>query len=186
MNDEKLVLAIKEKDETAMAEVMQKYTKLLWTVASAVLVNAASVQDVEECVADVFIQLWCFPEQFDPAKGKLASWLSMITRSKAIDRYRKIVRKAEVPIDETIVCGKMGVLAEIMEKEERRQLYETVCGLEESEREIVLRRYYYGQKPKEIAVAMDMSKKQVENRLYQAKRKLKKMYGKEGKANGKV
>lgn len=50
MNDEKLVLAIRERDETAMAEVMKRYTKLLWSVASAVLVNAASVQEVEECV----------------------------------------------------------------------------------------------------------------------------------------
>lgn len=186
MNDEKLVLAIKEKDETAMAEVMKKYTKLLWSVASAVLVNAASLQDVEECVADVFIQLWYFPEQFNPTKGKLSTWLSMVSRSKAIDRYRKIVRKAEVPIDEAVLCGRMGILTEVMEKEEARQVYETVRGLEEPEREIILRRYYYGQKPKEIAIVMDMPKKQVENHLYQAKKKLQKRLGKGGKTNGKV
>lgn len=186
MNDEKLVLAIRERDETAMAEVMKRYTKLLWSVASAVLVNAASVQEVEECVADVFIQLWYFPEQFNPAKGKLSSWLSMVTRSKAIDRYRKIVRKAEVPIEEAVLCGRVGVLAEIMKKEEQRQLYEAVCAMEEPEREIILRRYYYGQKPKNIALVMDMPKKHVENHLYQAKRKLQKSLRKEGRTDGKI
>ena len=33
--------------------------------------------------------------------------------------------------------------------------------------------YYYDQKPKEIALAMDMSVKQVDNRLYQTKLKLR-------------
>ena len=47
--------------------------------------------------------------------------------------------------------------------------------LEETDREIIIRRFYYGQKPKEIAVALDMQGKQVENRLYQTKLKLKKM-----------
>jgi len=36
-----------------------------------------------------------------------------------------------------------------------------------------VRRYYYGQKPKEIALALNMSVKQVDNRLYQTKRRLR-------------
>lgn len=47
--------------------------------------------------------------------------------------------------------------------------------LEEKEKELLIRRYYYEQKPAEIAVALDMPKKQVENRLYYARQKLKKM-----------
>jgi DNA-directed RNA polymerase specialized sigma24 family protein len=37
-----------------------------------------------------------------------------------------------------------------------------------------LRRYYYQQKPKDIAVAVDLSVKQVENRLFRAKQSLRK------------
>ncbi len=175
MNDEKLILAIKDRDEKAMAEVMQKYAKLLWTIASAVLVNAASMQDVEECVADVFIQLWQFPDKYDPAKGKLSSYLSMVTRAKAIDRYRQIVRKAEVPIDEAFIGQKAEMLAGIVEKEEKKRLLKAVYRLAEAEKEVVLRRYYFEQKPKEIAIALNMPKKQVENHLYQAKKKLRKL-----------
>ena len=49
--------------------------------------------------------------------------------------------------------------------------------LEENEKELILRRYYYEQKPAEIAVALDLPKKQVENKLYYARQKLKKMMG---------
>ncbi len=186
MNDEKIILAIKDRDEKAMAAVINKYSRLLWSVASAVLANAASAQDVEECVADVFIQLWQFSDKYDPAKGKLSSWLSMVTRTKAIDKYRQIVSKAEVPLDEAIVCRKAEVLPEIIKKEQKSLLWEAVGNLEEPEKEIVMRRYYFEQKPREIAIALDLPKKQVENRLYQAKRKLREMLGKDGMTDGKI
>ena len=51
MSDEKIILEIRHQNEEVMAYVIQKYSKLLWKIASAVLVNVASVQDVEECVA---------------------------------------------------------------------------------------------------------------------------------------
>lgn len=175
MSDEKIILAIKNRDEAVMADVIQKYSKLLWTIASAILVNATSAQDVEECVADAFIHLWQFPEKYDPVKGKLSSWLSMVTRSKAIDRYRQVVRKCEVPIEEELVWHSGELLAGIVAKEERKALITCIERLETQEKELVVRRYYYEQKPKEIAVALNMPKKQVENRLYQAKQKLRKM-----------
>lgn len=45
--------------------------------------------------------------------------------------------------------------------------------LAEPDREILLRRYYFGQKPREIAAALGLDKKQVDNRLYQTKRRLR-------------
>ena len=83
-----------------LSYVVRKYSKLLWKIAASILINAASAQDVEECVADVFIYLWQYPEKYDPDKAKLFSWLSMVARSKAVDRYRQIIRKKELPMDE--------------------------------------------------------------------------------------
>lgn len=52
-------------------------------------------------------------------------------------------------------------------------LISAVRALGEPEQEILIRRYYYDQKPKEIAVALDMPVKQVENHLYRTKQKLR-------------
>ena len=65
MNDEKTIQAIQSGDEQAIDNVITKYSKLLWSIASAVLKNAASAQDIEECVADVFIYLWQHPEKYE-------------------------------------------------------------------------------------------------------------------------
>ena len=69
---------------------------------SIVLINAASAQDVEECVADAFIYLWKYPEKYDPDKAKLSSWLSIVARSKGVDSYRRIIRKREISMEEIV------------------------------------------------------------------------------------
>ena len=61
LNDKKIITAIINQDEQMLAFVLQKYSKLLWRIAASILINAASVQDVEECIADVFIYLWQHP-----------------------------------------------------------------------------------------------------------------------------
>lgn len=175
MSDEKILLAISNKDERVMTAVIQKYSKLLWKVAAAVLVNAASVQDVEECVADVFIDFWLHPDKFNPNKGKLSSWLSMAARSRAIDRYRQIVKKQEVPIEEEIFSYHSELLTGILAREEKETLLSCIETLGSLDKEILTRRFYYEQKPQEIAVALDVPKKQVENHLYQTKVRLRKM-----------
>ncbi|MCM1187634.1 MAG: sigma-70 family RNA polymerase sigma factor [Lachnoclostridium sp.] len=180
MNDKETVLAIKNGDEAAIAGVIQKYSKLLWSIAGAILINASSEQEIEECVADVFIYLWQNPDKYDAGKGKLSSWLSVIARTKAIDRYRKITAKREVAMEDNNIAQGFDMLAELVKRDDRKLLFSCLERLEETEREIIERRYFYGQKPKEIAVAVNLSVKQVENRLYHAKQKLCKFMNEKG------
>ncbi|MDE7417392.1 MAG: sigma-70 family RNA polymerase sigma factor [Lachnospiraceae bacterium] len=177
MSDKKIISAIAAQDEQILAYVVQKYSKLLWKIAASILISAASVQDVEECVADVFIYLWQYPEKYDPDKAKLSSWLSVVARSKAVDRYRQIAGKREIPMEE-IVAESLGY-SEITAVEEDDKLRSCMDELNAKERELIIRRYYYEQKPAEIAVALDIPKKQVENKLYYVRQKLRKMMEKQ-------
>ena len=173
MNDRRIISAIINRDEQMLSYVVRKYSKLLWKIAASILINAASAQDVEECIADVFIYLWQYPEKYDPGKAKLFSWLSMVARSKAVDRYRQIIRKKELPMDE--IAAESLAHAQIAEMDARKEkLLSCIGELDEKEKELIIRRYYYEQKPSEIAVVLDMPKKQVENKLYYVKQKLKK------------
>lgn len=184
LSDKKIISAIAARDERMLAFVVQKYSKLLWKIAASILINAASVQDVEECVADVFIYLWQYPEKYDPDKAKLSTWLSVVARSKAVDSYRRITRKREIPMEEIMVhslgYAENNVAEEEMEeRHSREKLRSCIEELDEREKELVMRRYYYEQKPAEISAALDMPKKQVENRLYHVKQKLRKLMEKQ-------
>lgn len=175
LNDEKIITAIKKRSEATINEIITKYSKLLWSVAEAVLSHVGSVQDVEECVADTFIYLWEHPEKFDHQRGKLKTWLSIVARTQAVNRYREITKRNILPLEDTDFVDQLDVADAVLEVETRQALIAAVNALCEPDREILIRRYYYDQKPKEIALALDMSVKQIDNRLYQTKRRLREM-----------
>lgn len=175
MNDEKMIQAIRNRDEYAIGAVMDAYVKLLWSIAGQILHNIGAVQDIEECVADTFIYLWEHPEKFDARRGRLKTWLSVIARTQAINRCREIVKRNTVSLEETACIEQMGVVDTVLQADARRKLATAINALGAEEREILLRRYYYDQKPREIAFALNINVKQVDNRLYQTKRKLREM-----------
>jgi RNA polymerase sigma-70 factor (ECF subfamily) len=67
----------------------------VYGVALRVLANTTAAEDV---VQEVFLQLWRHPQAFNADRGRLAPWLAVIARNRAIDHLRK--RPAEDDIDE--------------------------------------------------------------------------------------
>lgn len=173
MKDEEIIRGIRNRDGAVMAALMTTYTRLLWKVAGEVLCGAGGEADAEECIADVYIALWERPEAFDPTRGTLKSWLCMTARCKAIDRYRALSRSRTVPMEEVMEAVTDGVSETVMQEESYRELTEALNTLDEVERDILLRRYEAGQKPKAIAKALGLTVKQVDNTLYRTKQKLR-------------
>ena len=175
MNDVQIMAAIRKGDEATIHYTIDKYSKLLWCIASTILKNVGSAEDIEECVADVFIYLWQNPDKFEARRGKLKSYLAIMARSRATDKYRQLSKQNEVSLQEDLVMDSMIVTDDILSAETKHTLIAAIQSLEEPDREIIVRRYYYEQKPKEIAFSLDMPLKNVENHLYRTKQRLRKM-----------
>lgn len=173
MSDTALMAAILRRDERAIGRVIDRYSRLLWPIAAAVLQNVGSEQDVEEVVADVFICLWQDPQRYVPERGSLKTLLCVMVRSRAIDRYRKLTRDMTLPLEEMLLSTGPSVQELLEAQENRMALAAAVQALEEPGREILVRRYFYNQKPKQIALAMGLSVKQVDNALYRMKKRLR-------------
>ena len=173
MRDETVITGIRNRDEDVMNQVITRYSGLLWPIIRAIIGQAGSEQDIEECVADTFIYLWQNPWAFDPRKGKLKSWLCIIARTRAIDRYRQLTRHAALPLDEAVLSSTPDLQESLIWEDTRQELLAAIRTLPEQEQQILLRRYYYRQKPQEIALALGLTLKQVNNHLYRAKLKLR-------------
>src|SRR5579864_3730667 len=86
-NDEAaLVERIRSGDETAMEDMYDRYSGIVYGVALRVLSNTTAAEDV---LQEVFLLLWRNPDAFDANRGKLAAWLAVIARNRAIDHLRK-------------------------------------------------------------------------------------------------
>ncbi len=175
MNEKRIAEALRTRDETVIGRIMDRYARLLWSIAGNVLDRIGSVQDVEEVVTDTFVYLWEHPEKFDPARGSLKTYLSVLARTQAVNRCREISKHNTVSLEETELIAQLGVTELLLEQERRKALLLAVQALGEPEREILIRRYFYEQKPKQIALALELTVKQVDNYLYRTKQKLRQM-----------
>lgn len=173
LTEKQMIAGLKAGDERALDAAILSYSRLLWSIARAVLRNVGTTQDMEESVADAFIQLWKNSGSLNEMRGSVKTWLCIAVKSRAIDRYRKIIRNNEVGLEEQIASCRAGMLDQTMDSVLQRELLAAIHALGEPDREIILRRFYYQQKPKEISVALDLSIRQVENRIYRAKQRLR-------------
>src|SRR6185437_15244258 len=94
--DERALIArMRAGDESAMSDLYDRYSGIVYGVALGVL---GSTSAAEDRLQEVFLQLWRNPQAFDADRGKLAPWLAVIARNRAIDLLRK--RPMEDDIDE--------------------------------------------------------------------------------------
>jgi len=120
IKDSVLVSGVRAGDEHAMAQLYDRYSPVVYSVALRVLADTGAAEDV---LQEVFLQLWRNPAAFDSNRGSLGAWLAVITRNRAIDSLRK--RKPETAADEVVIS----VDLDIENETDRRRVLEKVRGL---------------------------------------------------------
>lgn len=182
MNDHKKLKAFKNTETAKIHETICQYSPLLFCVVQSILKEKGSHEDIEECVADVFIYLWQHPNYFDSKRGTLKNYLCLIAKSKALDKYRKLSKSQDVhislefiPDEETampIPFFNINFNSTLMNCE-YEDLYKVLDMLSPDDKEILLRRYVGGEKPSHIAKDLGVPTKSIINNLYRSKNKLK-------------
>ncbi len=88
-----------QKDETALGALYDKTGSYVYGLAIRVLNDSTMA---EEVTMDVYMQVWKQAGKFDQDRGNPIVWLTVLTRSRAIDRLRvgKKDREAREPLEE--------------------------------------------------------------------------------------
>jgi len=180
LSDEMLIRKIQNGDQEAFSYMIRTYGKLLWIIVGGILGNIGTNQDIEECISDVYVQVWRNPAAFNHQKGSLKTFLAVMAKSKALNVYRKFSKCKVVELDEAINSSDGDLLDYIVEKEISKELYAAISSLSEPDKEILLRRYFLDEKPATISEKIPLSLKEVNNRLYQSKIRLRKMLTESG------
>lgn len=74
-------------EQAAVAECMDRYGGLVWSLARRSL---GSASDAEDLVQEIFVDVWKSAPRFDPATAAEATFIAMIARRRLIDRHRKV------------------------------------------------------------------------------------------------
>jgi RNA polymerase sigma-70 factor (ECF subfamily) len=141
-----MVMGLKSGDQGAMAQLYDRYSSVVYSVALRVLGDTGAAEDV---LQEVFLQLWRNPSAFDAARGSLGSWLAVITRNRAIDFLRK--RRPETDLEDVV----LSVSPDLAGEAERSRAAEKVRGvigtMSPSQRSALEMAYWEGMSHSEIA-----------------------------------
>ena len=174
MSDEVLIQKLLDGDDAASSHMIRTYGKLLWVIVGGILGKVGNRHDIEECVSDVYVQLWMNPKAFNPEKGSLKTYLAVIAKSKALNAYRKLSKSKAAELDDAAGLSDDDLLGSVLKNEMHDELYAAIVSLNEPDKEILLRRYFFDEKPSAIAEHISIPLKEVKNRLYRSKLRLRK------------
>jgi RNA polymerase sigma-70 factor (ECF subfamily) len=146
-SDFALVARIRSGDAKAMAQLYDRYSGIVYSIAMRVLADAAAAEDV---LQEVFLHLWRMPGAFDDTRGSLPAWLVVLARSRAIDAHRK--RRPQVDIDDVVVA----VDADLADSADREKfagrIRSVLAQMPETQRRALEMAYFAGMTHSEIAL----------------------------------
>ncbi len=98
--DALLLARIQRGDEQAMAQLYDRYARVVYSVALRVLRDPAAAEDVSQ---EIFMQIWRNSDSFASSRGSLGGWLAVVARNRSIDLIRR--RKPSDDIDDVVLAS---------------------------------------------------------------------------------
>ncbi|NJM45750.1 MAG: sigma-70 family RNA polymerase sigma factor [Alkalinema sp. RU_4_3] len=85
LSDPKLIEALQRHDRNALSAIYDRYSGLVYKIALKMLHQEESAADLTQ---EVFLELWKRPERYQSDRGSIGVFLSVMTRSRALNRIR--------------------------------------------------------------------------------------------------
>jgi RNA polymerase sigma-70 factor (ECF subfamily) len=137
---------MKSGDQSAMAELYDRYSSIVYAVALRVLGDTGAAEDVQQ---EVFLQLWRNPGAFDSARGSLGAWLAVITRNRAIDSLRR--RRPETDIEDVVLSVAPDLAAQADQSRAAEKVRGVLGTMPPPQRSALEMAYFEGMSHSEIA-----------------------------------
>lgn len=152
--------------------LMATYQAYVGTIIRNITRSSLSEQDVEELTADTFFAVWQTTDKLQA--GKVRAYLAAIARNKAKSRLRSL--SETIPLEEEAILLETADLEQEVEHTLLSEaLQDTITTLSATDRDILIRYYYYYQRIPEIAEELQLSVSAVKVRLHRARKKLKQL-----------
>lgn len=183
MEDNEIIELYLSRSEQAISETAARYGHYCYHIAYNIL---ADQEDSEESVNDTYLAAWNNIPPRLPAV--LATFLGKLTRNISLNRWKsRRARKrgggqVELALEELESCLTTGESAEdaVAKKELLRSLNRFLDGLQDTERNVFVCRYWYLDTTADIAERFGFSQSKVTSMLHRTRGKLRRHLEKEG------
>ena len=177
LDDEELMRRLSYRDLRAFRALFSRYGNLVYSTALRVLRDPSLAEDM---VQEIFLRLWRKPESYAATRGKFATWLTSVSRNRAVDEVRSRNRRyrheaaspeeqeREFPGPDTDDPAMSAELAD-----QRRLILVALQGLPVDQRKTIELAYFGGLTQQEIAERLHQPLGTVKTRIRLGMQKLR-------------
>lgn len=175
-DDEKLIGLITQLQEGALAQLYDRYNRLVFSLAFAIINDRAIA---EEITLDVFMRVWQKAGTYRSDQAKVSTWLTHIARHHAIDMLRRrAVRPEQYAVDwEDGLLNNEPQEHDPQESAElllqRDQIHAALAQLPQEQKQALELAYFNGYTQRQIAEVLKQPLGTIKTRLRLALQKLR-------------
>ncbi len=149
-SDTELLHAVARGDREAFANLYDRYGRILFGIVFRILGNRTESEDT---LQDIFLQIWQRAASFDASRGRPVQWLTLLTRSRALDRVRSRGHRDRAASDVERAPDKSGgdTEGDVILLQEGASVRRALAEIPESHRTALLLAYFEGLSQSEIA-----------------------------------
>ena len=175
MDEEKLAEKLRKRNEKALEEIIRSYTPLVATIIYNVSGGTMKKEDIEEVTSDVFITLWNNAEKVVP--GKLKGYLCCIAKTRALNKLAALKNTKVISLEDCReneeIEDNFSITADAEQKDINTRLKTIINDLQEPDKTILIRYYFYYQSTTKIAELMSIKVETVKTKLKRTREKIK-------------
>jgi RNA polymerase sigma-70 factor, ECF subfamily len=177
VTEQELIKRLKERDEAAYSEVLQRYGDALYSYAFGMTGDSQLSEDI---VSETYLRLVQHIQNYVYMGAPLKIWLYRVAHNQAISALRKTKRIQPTPehIFEQIE-GTTDLIGDLVAQQENEALRLALNELTEDQRQVVLLRFMAEQSTTEVALVVEKSETAVRQLQLRALRTLNRLLQRE-------
>jgi RNA polymerase sigma-70 factor (ECF subfamily) len=163
LSDEALVLLAARSEQSALAELYDRYGRIAYGLARRIVRDEALAEDV---VQEAFLVLWRTAARFVPERGKASTWILTLVHRRAVDVVRREQRRRTDQLGEESDRGSAGADEDAWLRFERERVQEALAKLPDQQREALELAYYGGFTQSELAERLGQPLGTIKSRMF--------------------
>ena len=163
LSDEALVLLAARSEESALAELYDRYGRAAYGLALRVLRDQALAEDA---VQDAFLGVWRTASKFVPERGRASTWILTLVHRRAVDVVRREQRRRSESLDHATEPSVEGVEEDAWLRLQRERVQSALRRLPDAQRETLELAYYGGFSQSELAERLGQPLGTIKSRMF--------------------
>jgi RNA polymerase sigma factor (sigma-70 family) len=163
LSDEAVVALLARSDESALAELYDRFGRVAYGLALRILRDEKLAEDA---VQEAFLSAWRNADRFMPERAKASTWLLTFVHRRAVDLVRREDRRRAEPLGEGLEAAGGSAEEDAWLRFERERVQAALRQLPDQQREALELAYYGGFSQSELAERLGQPVGTIKSRMF--------------------